>query len=164
MDISQHINKDSAAWDVLYSSIANFLTINNINLDNIFFVNSPMFVVFLSELDNAIVQRPASSFSDFINRKVLVEKCKSSKRFLCFYNRDFIAGDTLTSKSLNVMSLRLNWNESNYGDEYDLMKALKSFTKSKSHLPIFLYVDAGFFETLQLTKIIRVATLDGFVV
>jgi hypothetical protein len=148
------------AWDALHTYVADVLTVNNVPLDNVFFVNTPGFIVFISEYDKSIIHRPASDYSEFVTRKVIFEKCKQPKKFDCFFHRIGMPGDKINTLTLSVMSYRLNWNESNYGEEYDLMKSLKSFIKSKSHLPIFLYVDASFFDTIQQTKIIRVATLD----
>jgi hypothetical protein len=148
------------AWDELHKHIASVLTANHIPLDNVFFVNTPGFLVFLSENDNSIIQRPASDYSEFLTRKVIFEKCKQPKKFDCFFHRNRVANDKIVSKPLSVMSYRLNWNESSYGSDYDLMKSLRTFIKTKSHLPIFMYVDASFFDTIQETKIIRVATLD----
>ena len=152
--------KNRSAWDKLHSHIADILTINKVPLENVFFVNTPAFLVFMSEIDKSIVGKPASDFSDFVTRKVIVEKCKESKKFECFHHRGHKSGDKIVSRPLCVMSYKLNWNESNYGEDYDLMKALSRFIKSKSHLPLFFYVDASFFDTIQQTKIIRVATLD----
>ncbi len=152
--------KNKSSWDILHSYIANILTVNHIPLDNVFFVNTPNFVVYFSEIDNAIFQRPAMDFSDFITRKVIIEKCPISIKFHSIYSRESQPQDKIISRAYNTMSYRLNWNESHYGDGYDIMSSIKTFFKSKSHLAVFLYVDDSFFETIQQTKIIRVATLD----
>ena len=155
-----NIKQNKSAWDILHSHIANILTINHIPLDNVFFVKTPGFIVYLSRLDNSIIQHPASDFSEFVTRKVIIEKCKTPITFNYYFRREPTSEDKITTKPLSVMSYRLNWNKSNYGDEYDLMKALKKFIKSKSHLALFMYVDTNFFDTIQQTKILRVATLD----
>lgn len=146
-------------WEKFYSHIANVLMINKIPLDNVFFVNTPAFVVFYSEKDKAIIQKPAADYSEFFTRRVIIEKCAKEKP-KCFYKRKAIEGDKILSKPLSSMNYRLNWNESMYGETFDSMRALRKFVNSKSHLPIFLYVDASFFENLEKTKIIRLGTLD----
>ena len=140
--------------------VANILAANKVPLDNVFFVSTPAFLVFYSKVDKAILQRPASDYCDFITRKVIFEKCKIDKKFKCYYHRQTTEAEALISRPLASMSYRLNWNESMYGEEFDCMKALSKYIKSKSHLPIFMYVDEDFFNTIKRTKIIRAATLD----
>jgi len=145
--------------------VANILTLNKVPLDNVFFVGTPAFVVLYSKLDKAILQRPASDYCDLITRKVIFEKCKIDKKFKCFYHRQITEMEKLESRPLSSYSYRLNWNESMYGEEFDCMKALTNYIKSKSHLPIFIYVDEDFLNTIKRTKIVRAATLDfSFVV
>lgn len=146
-------------WEKFYSHIANVLAVNKIPLDNVFFVNTPAFVVFYSEKDKAIIQKPASDYSEFITREVIFEKCIKEKP-KCFFKRTAIEGDKIVSKPLSSLSYRLNWNESLFGEEFDSMRALRKFINSKRHLPVFLYVDASFFENLEKTKIVRLSTLD----
>jgi hypothetical protein len=157
-------SQNKKALDAFHAYVADILTHNKIPLDNVFFVSSPGFVAFISEFDKSIIHRPASDYSNFITRKVIFEKCKQSKKFDCYFYRQTVAGDKIISKTLSVMSYQLDWNKSVYGENYDLMTSLKKFIKSKSHLPIFMYVDTNFFQTIQETKIIRVAILDNTVI
>jgi hypothetical protein len=152
--------KNESSWDKLHTYVASILTVNGIPLENVFFVNTPSFVAFFSEFDNAIFQRPASDFSTLSTRKVIVEKCKQSIKFKCVYDRKLIIADKIISKSYSVMNYKLNWNASSYGDGFDLMNSMRVFLKSKSHLAIFLYVDDSFFETIQDKQIIRIVALD----
>ena len=161
------MNDAQKVIDNFHSHIANVLSINQVPLDNVFFINTPNSIVFYSSYDKSIMQRPAADYSNFFTRKVIFEKCKQSKKYTCFHNRKKeISEDNIETKALSVMNYKLNWNESCYGKEFDMMKSLRKFIESKSHLPIFLYVDSenDFFETLQKTKKIRVATLDTTVI
>lgn len=155
-----NVSQNRKVWEEFHKYIASTLMSNDIPLDNVFFVNTPAFVVCLSDYDNSIIQRPASDYSLFITRRVIVEKIKESKKFNHFYSREPISGERMLTRNMSVASYRLNWNESVYGSGYDVMKSLKKFIKSKSHLALFLYVDSDFLQTIQSTKIIRVATLD----
>ncbi len=148
---------NAGIWDSFYSYIANSLTVRGVPLDNVFFVNTPGFVVMFSERDKAIVHKKASSYSSFIIRKVLVEKCTGKKEFTCFYDRQYFLGDKISTRPYHVLSYRLNWNETAYGNEYDFFKSFSKFIKERSHWAIFLYVDESFFDTLNDTKMIRVA-------
>jgi hypothetical protein len=158
---SDEFNKvqNTKVWDEFCKYIANILIIHKVPLENVYFVNTPAFLTFFSETDKSIVQRPAADYSEFFTRRVLIEKCKNKKSG-CFFHRKSTELDKISSKSLSVASFRLNWNESMYGKEFDLMQSLKNFIKSKSHLNIFLYIHSDFFESIEKTKIIRVATLD----
>jgi len=157
--------KNRHALEDYHRYVANVLTANKVPLDNVFFVGTPAFLVCYSTLDKAIIQRPASDYCDLITRKVIFEKCKVDKKFKCYYHRPTMEAEALASKPLASMSYRLNWNESMYGEEFDCMKALSKYIKSKNHLPIFMYVDEDFLNTIRRTKTIRAATLDfSFVV
>lgn len=151
--------KNKNAWDILHSHIADVLITNEVPVDNVFFVNTPGFIVLYSNYDKTIIQKPASEFSNFTTRRVIFEKSNKNKTFH-YINQHTNLNQKVVSIPLSVMTYRLNWNESLYGESYDLMKSLKTFFKSKSHLPIFLYADGDFFDTLKQTKMIRVATLN----
>lgn len=152
--------KNSGIWDAFYSYIANSLILRGVSLDNVFFVNTPGFVVMFSERDKAIVHKTAASYSNLIVRKVIFEKCIIEKKFTCFYDRQYLPGDKVTTKPFNTITYRLNWNKTAYGDEYDFFKSISKFIKERSHLAIFLYVDDNFFDTMQNTQMIRVALIN----
>jgi hypothetical protein len=170
MDDSQK-NRDN-----FHSYIANVLAINKIPLENVFFINTPNSVVLYSSYDKAIMQRPAADYSKFITRKVIFEKCKYPKKYTCFFHREDVdhvgqvidrpLGEKIISRPIGTMTYALNWNESCYGEEFDIMESLRKFVQKKSHLPIFMYIDfeSDFFETLKTTKRIRIATLDTTVI
>jgi len=155
-----HDLKNRGVWENFYSHIADELTRQKISLDNVFFVNTPAFVAYYSENDGTIIDRPASHYAVVCTRTVLIEKNFNKKKEICFYDRQYKAGDKMLSKPLATFNYRLNWNESAFGQDFDLMEALKKFLNSKKHLAVFLYVDASFFDTLKSTKIVRLATLD----
>lgn len=161
-DLSDDFNAltNKEVWEKFYSFIADTLSINKIPLENIFFVNTPAFVVLISEIDKAIIQKSASYYTKYITRDVIIEKNKSlNKRFRCYFDIERKPGDKIISRPLSVMTIRINWKKSI--NEFDSMKALCEYVKAKSNLPIFLYVDASFFENLQNTQTIRVATLTN---
>lgn len=164
MDIPKDIaslNKNDA-WKILYAELADYFVLNNIPIDNIFFANTPAFVVLTSEIDKAIMNDAAINYTTLIMRSVLVEKFQQKHaKFIRYFDREPIPGDKMKATPVHTMSYRLNWNESIYGHEFDLIKALKTFIKSKSHCALFLYVEIDFLENLQLTKIIRVATITS---
>lgn len=154
-DIVQNRN----VWDDFCKYIANNLAIHDIPLENLYFVNSPGFLIFFTENDRRIIQRPASDYSEFITRRVLVEKSKIN-RYECYFHKKRKKDDKIVSQPHSVMSYRLNWKKSFYGEEFDLMESLRIFLKSKNHLSVFLYIDSDFFETIKKTSIIRIATID----
>lgn len=162
IDLSDEFNAltNKQVWDKFYSYIADVLTVNKIPLDNVFFVNTPNFVIYISEIDKAIIQRPASYYTKLTTRNVIVEKSNSpNKKFCCYYDMERKSGDKILSKALSSMNVKLNWKK-RIG-EFSSMEALCKYIKSKSHIPLFFYVDFGFFDTLEKTKIIRIATLDS---
>lgn len=152
MDLSKRYSdefntlKNKNAWDVLHSYIADVLISNEVPVDNVFFVNTPGFIVLYSQHDKTIVQKPASEFSKLTTRRVIFEKINKFKKFN-YINQHTNFNQRIVSMPLSVMTYRLNWNESLYGESYDLMKSLKHFSNLKVTYQFF-YMLMGIFSIL----------------
>lgn len=146
-------------WDERQSDVAYFFAVNGIPSDNVFFVQTPGFIAFQSEIDGSIMHTPASDLTNLITRRVIFEKCKNQKKFSCYFHRKAKSGDKIVTKPMSVTSYKLNWKEELYREDCDVIELLKDFIKQRSHLALFFYLEDDFLEKIQNENLVRVAHL-----
>ena len=151
---------NNAPWNELYSNVATILDQNKIELDGIFFVNTPQSCVYISSDKKNIFDHPASYYSKTATRKVLFEKTNYK-----YVVRNF-STHTSISKQDGVLTLEAkyiaaNTYKVNQRDNENVFTALKKMLEPiKRNFAVFLYVHDNIFTVLEQTNTIRFSIIE----